>query len=286
MDQKFIDLYDVFTHGGMNRREFIDRLAQLTGGSAAAMALLPLLQNNYGQPPIVAENDARLSVSNVQYDSGAAKISGYLARLKGGAKRPAVIVIHENRGLNPHIQDVARRLAVEGFLALAPDLLSPAGGTPSEEDKATEMIGKLNAGETVAHLAAAVAFLAGHGESTGKVGVVGFCWGGGMVNRLAAAGTSLNVAVSYYGSQLPAADVPRISAPLLLQYASLDERINAGIANYEAALKANSKTYEVHMYEGANHAFNNNTNAARYHKEAAELAWSRTLKFLKTHLSG
>jgi carboxymethylenebutenolidase len=181
---------------------------------------------------------------------------------------------------------VARRMAVEGFLALAPDMLSPLGGTPAEEDKATKMIGSLNAGETVARLAAAVPFLAHHPGSTGKVGVVGFCWGGGMVNRLAAAGTSLNAGVAYYGAQLPAAEVSNVSAPLLLHYASLDQRINAGIPDYEAALKAGRKTYELYMYEGANHAFNNDTNTARYTKEAADLAWSRTIKFFRKYLSG
>lgn len=285
MDQKIIDLYDEFTHGDMSRRDFLDRLAQLVGGAAAALALLPALQNNYAQAQIITENDERLAISRVEYDAAGAKITGYLARLKDGAKRPAVIVIHENRGLNPHIQDVTRRLAVEGFLALAPDALSPLGGTPADESKATEMIGSLNAGETVARLAAAVPFLASHEGSTGKVGVVGFCWGGGMVNRLAAAGTSLNAAISYYGAQLPVADVPKVSAPLLLHYASLDQRINAGIADYEAALKANNKFYQMYMYEGANHAFNNNTNAARYNKEAADLAWSRTIGFLKKYLS-
>ncbi len=285
MNQNIIDLYDEYTHGGMTRRSFLDRLAQLAGGSAAALALLPTLQNNYAQAQIVAENDGRLAVSRTEYDAAGAKMTGYLARQKGGAKRPAVIVIHENRGLNPHIQDVARRMAAEGFLALAPDALSPLGGTPPEEDKAAKMIGSLNAEETVARLAAAVSFLAGHAESAGKVGVVGFCWGGGMVNRLAAAGTSLNAGVAYYGMQLPASEVPKITAPLLLHYASLDQRINAGIEAYEAALKANNKTYEKYMYEGANHAFNNNTNAARYNKEAADLAWGRTISFFKKYLS-
>ena len=188
-------------------------------------------------------------------------MSGNLARLKGGGKRPAVIVIHENRGLNPHIRDVARRLAVEGFLALAPDALSPLGGTPADEDKARGMIGTLDRGETLARLAAAVPFLAGHPESTGKVGAVGFCWGGGVVNRLAAAGTSLAAAVAYYGQTLPPEEVPRITAALLLHYAGKDERINAGIPAYEAALKQHARPYELFVYEGAQHAFNNDTNA-------------------------
>jgi carboxymethylenebutenolidase len=285
LDQKIIDLYDEYTHGGMSRRSFLDRLAQLAGGTAAALALLPDLENKYALAQKVAESDDRLAIARVEYEAGGVKISGYLARLKGGQKRPGVIVIHENRGLNPHIQDVARRLAVEGFLALAPDMLSPLGGTPADETKATQMIGGLNADETVARLAGAVPFFAHHAESTGKVGVVGFCWGGGYVNRLAAAGTSLNAGVAYYGAQLPAAEVPKISAPLLLHYAGLDQRINAGIPDYETALKANKKVYEIYMYEGANHAFNNDTNAARYNKEAADLAWSRTIQFLKKYLA-
>jgi carboxymethylenebutenolidase len=285
MDQKITDLYDKFNHGGMNRRSFLDRLAELAGSTAAALTLLPLLETNQAQAQIVAENDDRLTIARVEYDAGGTKIAGYLARLKGGQKRPAVIVIHENRGLTPHIQDVARRLAVEGFLAFAPDMLSPLGGTPTDQTQATQMIRTLDADETVTRLAAAVPFLARHPESTGKVGAIGFCWGGGMANRLAAAGTSLNASVPYYGAQLPAADVPKISAPLLLQYGSLDQRINAGIADYEAALKSNKKTYELHMYEGANHAFNNDTNATSYNKEAATLAWGRTVAFLKKCLS-
>jgi carboxymethylenebutenolidase len=285
MDQNIINLYDRYTHGGMERRDFLERLQRLAGGSAAAAALLPLLQNNYANAQTIPENDTRLTPATEGYEAGGAKVSGYMARLKGAAKRPAVIVIHENRGLNPHIRDVARRLAVEGFLAYAADMLSPLGGTPADETEAVRMIGSLNQAETVARLAAAVPFLAKHTGSNGKVGAVGFCWGGGMVNRLAAAGTSLAAGVAYYGAQIPAAEVPKISAPLLLHYAGLDERINAGIPDYEAALKANSKAYEKFLYEGANHAFNNDTNAARYNKEAAALAWGRTVAFLKKYLS-
>jgi carboxymethylenebutenolidase len=292
MDQKIIDLYDEFTHGDMSRRGFLDRLAHVAGGTAAALALLPILQNDYALAQTIGEDDDRLATSRVQYDvvnpkveSDRVVIAGYLAQPKGGQKHPGVIVIHENRGLNPHIQDVARRLAVDGFLALAPDMLSPIGGTPKDEDQAAKMIASLNAGETVTRLAAAVPFLARHSQSTGKVGVVGFCWGGGNVNLLAAAGTTLNAGVAYYGMQIPAADVPRISAPLLLHYASLDTRINAGIPDYEAALNANKKIYEKFMYEGANHAFNNDTNAARYSKEAATLAWSRTIAFFRKYLA-
>jgi carboxymethylenebutenolidase len=285
LDQNILELYDEFKQGGMGRRYFLERLAQIAGSTAAALALMPILENNFAQAQIVVENDDRLVTATVEYDAAGTKISGYLARLKGGQKRPAVIVIHENRGLNAHIRDVARRMALEGFLSFAPDMLSPLGGTPADESKISGMFGSLVAEETVARLAAAVPFLARHPESTGKVGAIGFCWGGGFVNRLAAAGTSLNAGVPYYGSQLPAAEVPKISAPLLLHYASLDTRINAGIEAFEAALKANNKPYELYMYEGANHAFNNDTNATRYSKEAATLAWSRTVAFLKKYLS-
>jgi len=285
LDQNILELYDEFKQGGVGRRYFLERLAQIASSTAAALALMPVLENNYAQAQIVAENDDRLVAATVEYDAAGTKMSGYLARLKGGQKRPAVIVIHENRGLNAHIRDVARRMALDGFLAFAPDMLSPLGGTPTDESKISGMFGSLVAEETVARLAAAVPFLARHPESTGKVGAIGFCWGGGYVNRLAAAGTSLNAGVSYYGSQLPAAEVPKISAPLLLHYASLDTRINAGIEAFETALKANNKPYELYMYEGANHAFNNDTNAARYSKEAATLAWGRTVAFLKKHLS-
>jgi len=285
VDQKIIELYSNYVHGGMERRNFMGRLARLAGGSAAALALLPRLQANYTEAQIVPADDSRLNISRAEYGAGADRISGCLARPKAGGKRPAVIVIHENRGLVPHIEDVARRMALEGFLAYAPDMLTPLGGTPADESKGPQMIGKLDGNETVARLAGAVRFLAAHAESNGKVGVVGFCWGGGMVNRLAAAGTPLAAGVAYYGRQLPAEDVPKITAALLFHYGSLDERINAGIPAYEAALKANNKPYESHMYEGANHAFNNNTSAARYHKEAADLAWKRTVAFFRKHLA-
>ena len=283
-NQQMIDLFDEFTHGTMSRRDFMERLAKLAGGAAAATALVPFLQNNYAEAGIVPEDDDRLLVERATYEVDGVTMSGYLARLKGGAKRPAVVVIHENRGLNPHIKDVARRMALEGFLAFAPDALSPVGGTPADEDRARELIYELDGDATLARMAAAVVFLAGHPESTGKVGAIGFCWGGGVVNKLAAAGTTLAAAVPYYGRQLPAEDVPRIIAPLCLQYAGLDKRINAGIDDYVAALEANDKVFEIHIYEGANHAFNNDTNEARYDKVAADLAWGRTVDFLKRYL--
>ena len=283
MDQRIIDLYDRFTHGGMNRRVFLDRLAQIAGSSAAALTLLPLLQNDYARATMVAPDDARLAIDSVSYDAAGTPISGTLARLKSKGKRPAVIVIHENRGLNPHIQDVARRIALEGFLSFAVDMLSPLGGTPADEDKARDMIGTLNADETARRIAAAVPFLERHAESTGKVGAVGFCWGGGMVNRVAVLAPDLKAGIAYYGAQPPAEQVKSIHAPLLLHYAGLDQRINAGIPAYEAALKATGKHFAVHVYPNVNHAFNNNT-SDRYDKAAADLAWNRTIAFFKENL--
>ena len=286
MDQRIIDLYDRFTHGQISRRDFMERLAGLAGSAAAAAALLPVLSNNYAQAALVAEDDPRLVVERTTYKGEDGEIRAYLARpTHGPEKLPAVIVIHENRGLNPHIEDVTRRLALEGFLALGPDLLSPLGGTPSDEDQARDLIAKLDTDKTVANLVAAIGYLASHGNSTGKVGAVGFCWGGFKVNQLASASPELAAGVAYYGRQIPAEQVATIRAPLLLHYAGIDENVNAGIDAYKAALDAAGKAYELHMYEGANHAFNTDTNAPRYNKEAADLAWGRTVAFLKKSLA-
>lgn len=284
MDQRIINLYDSFTHGGMNRRDFLDRLTGLTGSAAAAAVLLPLLQNNYAQAAIVAADDPGLVVERVAYDSPKGKINGYLVRPTAKGRRPAIIVIQENRGLNPHIEDVARRLAVEGFLAFAPDLLSISGGTPPDEDKARELHAKTDPKDITAAAIAAVPFVLTHPESNGNVGVVGFCFGGGVANRMAAERPELRAVAVYYGLQIPADQVAAIRAPLLLHYAELDERVNAGIAAYESALKANGKRYTIYMYPGVNHAFNNDTGGARYNKEAADLAWERTLAFFKENL--
>ena len=283
MDQRIIDLYDRFTHGIVDRRDFLDNLAKIAGSSAAALALLPLLQNDYARAATVAPDDARLAIDKVTYDAAGTPVSGYLARLKSKGKRPAVIVIHENRGLNPHIQDIARRIALEGFLAYAVDMLSPLGGTPADEDKGRDMIGTLNADETANRIAAAVPFLEKHAESTGKVGAVGFCWGGGMVNRVAVLSPDLKAGVAYYGIQPPADQVKSIRAALLLHYAGLDQRVDAGIPAYEAALKAAGKRFTVHIYPNVNHAFNNDT-SSRYDKPAADLAWSRSITFFKANV--
>jgi carboxymethylenebutenolidase len=284
MDQRIIDLYDDFTHGGISRRQFLDRLAEIAGSTAAAVALLPLLQNDYARAAIVAADDPRLATERASYDSPKGKINGYLARLKSKGRRPAVLVIHENRGLNPHLEDVARRFAAEGFLAYAVDLLSLVGGTPASEDEARQLHPRMNQDDAVVALVSAVSFLKQHPESTGKVGAVGFCFGGLMINRLAVASPELDAAVAYYGRQVPAAQVPNIKAPLLLHYAENDSGVNAGIAAYEAALKANNKKYTIYMYAGAQHAFNNDTGAARYNKAAADLAWRRTLSFFRENL--
>lgn len=283
MDQRFIDLYDAYTHGAIERRAFFDRLAQVAGGVTAATALFAALRNEYAVAETVPEDDPRLVVETVAY--GGAGSSGYLVRTKEGGKRGTVIVIHENRGLNAHIKDVTRRVALDGYLALGVDLLAVSGGTPADEDQAREAIGKLDAADTLVKLKAAVAYLAAHELGNGRVGAVGFCWGGGTVNRLAAAGAGLHAGVAYYGRTLPAAVVPQLAAPLLLHYAGKDERINATIPAFEQALKAAGKAYELHVYDGVNHAFNNDTSAARYDEAAAKLAWRRTLEFFKKHLA-
>jgi carboxymethylenebutenolidase len=285
MKQDIIDLYDRFTHGGMNRRKFLDRLVVLAGGTAAASAALMLLQNDYANAETVAETDARIKAENISVDAGGTKIDGYLAKPAAGTTFPTVIVIHENRGLNPHIKDVTRRLAVAGFMAFGVDLLTPLGGTPSDEDKARDMIGQLKGPDVTNWLKGVDAALRQRPDSNGKVGVVGFCWGGGAANQLAVHDPDLNAAVAYYGKQPDAGDVPSIKAPLLLHYGGLDQGMDAGIPAYEAALKANNKSYKIYVYEGANHAFNNDTNTARYNKAAADLAWGRTLEFLKQNLS-
>jgi carboxymethylenebutenolidase len=285
MDQRIIDLYDDFTHGGMSRRSFIDKLAALAGSTAAATALLPILQNNYAQAQTIPENDPRITAETVDI-TGAPGLKGYLVKPKDAAgKLPTVIVIHENRGLNPHIKDVTRRMAAEGFIALGVDYLSPMGGTPTDEDRGREMIGQLKQPDVITYGKAAVAYLKGRPDGNGKVGAIGFCWGGGAVNNLAVNEPNLNAGVAYYGGQPKPEDVPKINAAMMMHYGGLDERINAGIPAYEAALKQAGKTYEIYVYEGANHAFNNDTNAARYDKEASDLAWRRTVEFLKNNLA-
>jgi carboxymethylenebutenolidase len=284
--QDMIKAYDEYTHLTLDRRGFMEKLAKLAGSGAAAAVIAPMLAANSAQAAIVPADDARLTISDVTYPGEGGEMKGYLAIPKGAAgKLGAVIVIHENRGLNDHIKDVARRMALEGFVALAPDFLSPKGGTPDDEEAARKLIGELDAAQTVGNAVATVAFLKAHEAANGKVAAIGFCWGGGMVNSLAVASPDLSAGAAYYGRQAAAADVPKITAPLMLHYGGLDERINAGIAEFEAALKANNKEYQLFIYDGANHAFNNDTSEARYDKAAADLAWTRTVEFFKAKLA-
>ena len=284
--QAMIDAYDEYTHLTLDRRGFMEKLTRLAGSGAAAAAIMPLLAANQAQAAMVEPGDARLQTGEASWPGADGEMRGYLAMpAERTGPLPAVIVIHENRGLNPHIQDVARRMALEGFVALAPDFLSPLGGTPDDEDKAREMIGQLDGALRIANSVATVAFLSGHEAANGNVGAVGFCWGGGAVNDLAVNAPDLDAGVAYYGRQVSADAVSSIEAALMLHYAGLDERINAGIDAYREALTAAGKEFTIHVYEGVNHAFNNDTSEARYNKEAADLAWGRTVAFFKEKLA-
>jgi carboxymethylenebutenolidase len=264
----------------LDRGEFLKTLALLAGGTA----LLPLLDTSVAESAIVATDDARLHVERALFPGKTGKVRAYLARPAEEGKWPGVVVVHENKGLNAHIEDVARRVALEGFVAIAPDALSPVGGTPDDEDLARKQIGQLDMEETNEDFVAAAAYLKTHPQSTGKVGCTGFCWGGAMANQMAVRSPDVSAAAPYYGRQPATEDVPKIKAALMLHYAGLDERINKGIPAYEAALKKAGVEYQVFIYEGAKHAFNNDTNAGRYHKEAAQLAWQRTIAFFKEEL--
>jgi carboxymethylenebutenolidase len=283
MDQEIIDLYEKYADGSLNRREFLKKLTVLAGGTAAAVTLLPFIENNHARAQVVPEDDPRIHTEYINYPGETGEVRAYLARPKGDAKLPGVIVIHENRGLVPHIKDVNRRVALEGFLAVAPDALSPLGGTPEDTNEARSLMRKLDSQATVKNYVAAVKYLKTQPRSSGKVGCIGFCWGGGVTNQVAVNSADLTAAVPFYGSQPEDEDVPEIKASLLLHYGSLDERINKGIPAFEAALKKASKDYRMYMYEGAAHAFFNDT-GSRYNKEAAQLAWERTIAFLKEKL--
>jgi carboxymethylenebutenolidase len=285
MNRGIVELYDKYTHEGMPRREFLARLARLAGGTAAASLLLPLLENHYASAATVAADDPNLVAGRENFDGPGGAVSCYVAHPDDApAKRPAVVVIHENRGLNAHIEDVARRLALAGFLAVAPDALSGSGGTPANEDEARTRIGELDREQALAIYLGAVRFAAGHARSTGKVGCVGFCWGGGMAGRLAANSAELDAAVVFYGMPPEAAEAARVHVPLLLNYAGLDTRINVAVPAFEQTLKAANARYELFRYDGVDHAFHNDTNAARYNAEAARLAWQRSVDFLAKQL--
>jgi carboxymethylenebutenolidase len=283
--QDMINLFDDYTHLSLDRRKFMDSLAKLAGSMTAATAAAALMASNTQAQGLVDETDERLVTETVTYRGAQGDMRGYLARPREGGPFPAVIVVHENRGLNEHIKDVARRVALEGFLALAPDFLSDLGGTPADEDAARSMFQNLQAPEVTANGVATIAYLQEHENATGKAGAMGFCWGGGTVNDLAIASPDLLAAVSYYGRQPNPEAVPAIAARIMAHYGGLDERINAGIPAFEEALKAAGTDYQIYVYEGVNHAFNNDTSAARYNKEAADLAWSRTIGLFRDALA-
>lgn len=285
-DQDLLNLFDKYVHGDVDRRGFLDRAAKYAVGGVTAAMLLQTLSPQFAEAQQIPKDDKRLKTSYVEFPSpkGSGKMRGYLAiSATAKGKLPAVLVVHENRGLNPHIEDVTRRVALEGFVAFAPDALTTAGGYPGDEDKARELFGKLDQTKITEDFVTAVAFLKARPESTGKVGVVGFCYGGGIASMLATRVPDLGAAVSFYGMQAKTEDVPKIKAPLMLHYAEKDERINAGIAAYEEALKANKVKYQVFNYAGSQHGFNNDT-TPRYDKATAALAWQRTIDFFKKNL--
>jgi len=292
ISQAMIDLYDRFTHVGGNRRELLDGLARLAGGVAAASAILPLIEARADAASLTSEDNGAIIADRIVYAGASGRMmSGYLVRpVKGKDRAPKVMVIHENRGLTEHIRDVARRLALSGFVVLAPDFLAPYGETPrsgdgrmSAEDIARTMIGQLDRGSAIADGVASLKWFDGYSEGRGTPGAVGFCWGGGMVNALAmAAGKLLKTGVAYYGpAPADASDAGKIKAKLVLHYAGLDERVNAGAAAWQAALTAAGVRFDAYTYDGVNHAFNNDTSEARYNKAAAFLAWKRTIAALR-----
>jgi carboxymethylenebutenolidase len=284
--QELLDLFHEYQHGDISRRTFLDRAGKFATGGLTVAAIFESLKPNYAWAQQVPPDDKRIKVGYevVQSPAGNGSIKGYLARPAQGKKAPAVLVIHENRGLNPYIEDVARRLALADFIAFAPDGLTSVGGYPGSDEKGAAAFRTVDGKKMTEDFVAAAKWLKARSDSTGKLGAVGFCFGGGIVNQLAVLlGPDLNAGVAFYGRQAGAEDVPKISAPLLLNYAGNDERINAGIAAYEAALKASNKTYTAHMYEGKQHGFHNDT-TPRYDETAAKLAWTRTLEFFNKYL--
>ncbi len=282
MKQEIINLYDEYTHKPLKRSEFLRRLVLLTGSTAAAMAMLPLIEVNQAQAAVTPVED--LFTESIAYDGTPQNMQAYVGRPKENKKYPAIIIIHENRGLNAHIEDVARRAAKEGFLAIAPNALSALGPLPATEDEARAKFQELKPADNLQNFMNVFDYLATRADFNGHVGCVGFCWGGAMANDLAVNVPSLKAAVAFYGRQPAAEKVSGIKASLQLHYASLDERVNAGIPAYEAALKLSHIPYELYMYEGVNHAFHNDTAGARYNEATAKLAWQRSIEFFKMHL--
>jgi carboxymethylenebutenolidase len=280
-----LKLFDGYIHGMISRREFLDRATKYAVGGFTAAAMLESLTPNYALAQQVPKDDARIKSEYLTYDSpqGSGRMRGYLVRPNATGKWPGVVVYHENRGLNPYIEDVARRLAIENFVAFAPDALTPVGGYPGDDEKAAQLFGQIDRQKMTEDLLAAAGFLKSRPECTGKIGAVGFCYGGGIVNTLATRMPDLAAAVPFYGGQPSAADAARIKSPMLLHYAALDERTNAGWPAFEAVLKAHGVKYQMFMYAGANHGFHNDT-TPRYDEAAAKLAWSRTIAFFKENL--
>jgi carboxymethylenebutenolidase len=282
MDQRIINLYDEYTHKPLTRNEFLRRLVLLTGSTAAAMSILPMIEVNQAHAAITPAED--LFTERISYPGIIGDMQAYVARPKEEKKYAAVIVIHENRGLNAHIEDVARRAASAGYLAIAPNALSSLGGTPANEDEARTKFQQLKAEDNLQNFIKVFDYLPARKDFNGKAGCVGFCWGGAMSNNLAVNVPSLKAAVPFYGRQPKAEDVPKIKAALQLHYAEMDEGVNAGISAYEQALKSNNISYELYMYPGAQHAFHNDTAPTRYNEAAAKLAWQRTMDFFAKYL--
>ena len=282
MKQEIINLYDEYTHKPLSRSEFLKRLAILTGGTAAALAILPLIEVNYAHAAVTSQED--LFTEYITYPGVPGAMTAYVARPKAEKKYAAVIIIHENRGLNTHIEDVARRAAKAGYLAIAPNALSALGVTHANEDEARTKFQELKPENNLQNFINVFDYVATRKDYNGNIGCVGFCWGGAMANSLAVNVASLKAAVAFYGRQPAAEDVGKIKAAVQLHYAGLDERVNAGIPAYEEALKKNNITYELYQYEGVNHAFHNDTAPTRYNEAAAKLAWQRSLDFFAKHL--
>ncbi len=285
-DQELLILFDAYVHGDIDRRGFLDKAAKFAVGGITAAGLLAALSPDFAIAQVVPQGDPRITTERIDVDSpsGSGKVKAYLAKpAKASGKLPTVLVVHENRGLNPHIEDIARRLAVDGYLALAPDALTPLGGYPGDEDKARALFAQLDQSKTRQDFLAAAAVLKARADGTGKLGVVGFCYGGGMAHFLATQLPDLAAAVPFYGNHPPVEDAARVKAPLLIHFAAVDERINAAWPAYEAALKAAGVRYTAHQYPGTQHGFNNDT-TPRFDAAAAKLAWDRTLAFFAQHL--
>ena len=285
-DQELLNLFDQYVHGGVDRRGFLEKAAKFAVGGVTALMLLEALSPRFAEAEVVPKDDKRLKTSYLEYDSpqGSGKMRGYLAQPAAAkGKLPGILVVHENRGLNPHIEDIVRRIALDQFIAFAPDALTSEGGYPGDEDKARAAFGKLDQTKIQEDFVTAAAVLKARPDCTGKLGAVGFCYGGGMVNTLATRLPDLAAAVPFYGTQPKAEDVAKIKAPMLIHYAGKDDRVNAGIPAFEEALKANKIKYQIFKYDGTQHGFNNDT-TPRFDKTAAALAWQRTMDFFKKNL--